>query len=353
MTKIGIGAMAMTEEPMIDDAADTANAPPVPSPVLRRAGNRLGSCSNSSRKRMVKWVRPQSADWSTATAPPLCGSGRHETFSDSFVVMTDSNANPVCLVLAVWRRGRLRHAKSSNGLDILRCMIESPSSSLLGLSDRFCRHLHWFAVSWSLVAIAGLALASPLDLLDHRPGGAAFEISVRPVFMVLFLIGLLVSLKWEIAGAIVSAFTASGLVVFAYQQLKPTQAVIVIVAFSVPAILWIVIDVSDHQPGTAAVGLALTMASVVAGAVVASNVYDTLFGPTHPSSVAAALPESALDWIWSGAVTHSSFSVTAKLDDEATSVRLVVTSSDELSDHARGTRGVRRTSSIPICRHRA
>jgi len=215
-------------------------------------------------------------------------------------------------------------------------MIESPSSPLLGLSAPVCRALHWFAVSWSLVAIAGLALASPLDLLDHRPGGAAFEISERPVFMVLFVIGILVSLKWEIAGAIVSAFTASGLVVFAYQQLKPTQAVIVIVAFSIPAILWVVIDMNDQAPRAAALGLALTMAAVVAGAVVASNVYDSLFGPTHPSSVATALPESALDWIWSGAVTESSFSVRAKLDDEATSVRLVVTSSDDLADGTPG-----------------
>ncbi len=56
VTKIGIGASAMTEKPMIDDPADTASAPPVPSPARLRAGNRLGSFSNSSRNLMVKWV---------------------------------------------------------------------------------------------------------------------------------------------------------------------------------------------------------------------------------------------------------------------------------------------------------
>ncbi len=197
--------------------------------------------------------------------------------------------------------------------------------------------MHWTAVSWSLLAIAGLALASPLDVLDHRPGGAAFEISERPIFMGMFVVGILLALKWEIVGGIVSGFTASGLMVFAYQQLKPTQALIVIVAFSVPAILWIVIDINDNSRGVAALGLLLAIAAVVAGAVVASNIYDDLFGPTHPTSSASALPESELDWIWSGAVSQDSFSVTARLDDDdAESVRLMVASLGDFSDGTAG-----------------
>jgi hypothetical protein len=53
---IGIGAAAMTRKPVIDVAAEIVRAPPVPSPALRRAGKRLGSCSNSSMNRIVKCV---------------------------------------------------------------------------------------------------------------------------------------------------------------------------------------------------------------------------------------------------------------------------------------------------------
>ena len=56
VTNMGIGANAMTVKPMIDDSAEIAKAPPVPSPARRSAGKRLGSFSNSSRKRIVKWV---------------------------------------------------------------------------------------------------------------------------------------------------------------------------------------------------------------------------------------------------------------------------------------------------------
>ncbi|MDH3753440.1 MAG: hypothetical protein OEU32_06160, partial [Acidimicrobiia bacterium] len=200
----------------------------------------------------------------------------------------------------------------------------STAPPLLGLSRPFCRAMHWVAVAWALLAIAGLALAGPLDLLDHRPGGAAFEISERPFFMALFAVGVLLALRWQIVGGAIAAFTASALVVFASQQLRPAPAVIIIVAFAVPALLWIVIDLNDQRPKTAVIGLAVASAAVIGGVVVADRIYDSVFGPTHPGSTTVALPDSALDWIWSGAVSDTSFSVVAKLDDEAESIRLAV-----------------------------
>ena len=46
----------MTANPIIDVIAERRIAPPVPSPARRSAGKRLGSVSNSSRNRTVKWV---------------------------------------------------------------------------------------------------------------------------------------------------------------------------------------------------------------------------------------------------------------------------------------------------------
>ncbi len=208
-------------------------------------------------------------------------------------------------------------------------MADAP---LLGLSRPVCRLLHRLAVGWALVAIAALALAGPLDLLSHRPGGAAFEIAERPVFMALFAVGVIVALRWQILGGAISGFTAAALVVFADQQLKPASAIIVVAGFAVPALLWIVIDLNDQRPRKAIVGLVIVTAAILSGAVIAEQLYDDIFGPTHPESSTPELEESALDWIWSGGVSQHSFSVTAKLDDPADSIRLAVSENADFDD---------------------
>ena len=50
--------------------------------------------------------------------------------------------------------------------------------------------------------------------------------------------------------------------------------------------------------------------------------YDRVFGPSHPGSSTVAPEESAVEWVWFGAVTSDTFTVSAKLDDDATSARL-------------------------------
>ncbi len=205
---------------------------------------------------------------------------------------------------------------------------------LLGLSRPVCRLLHWVAVGWALAAIAALALAGPLNLLSHRPGGAAFEIAERPVFMAMFAVGVIIALRWQIMGGAIAGFTAAGLVVFADQQLKPASAIIVVAGFAIPALLWIVIDLNDQRPRKAILGLVIVSAAILSGGAIAAEIYDDLFGPTHPESATPEVEESALDWIWSGGVTQTSFSVVAKLDDPAASIRLAVSESADFDDVA-------------------
>jgi phosphodiesterase/alkaline phosphatase D-like protein len=185
---------------------------------------------------------------------------------------------------------------------------------------------------WSILTIAALALEGRLELLDTRPGGTAFSISVRPVFMAAFVVGVLLAWRWEIVGGIVAAFTAAGLATFASHQLEPLSATVVVVAFAVPGALWVLLDLHDKRAIVALGALVLVAASIATGGAVSAGIYDDLYGPSHPASNVAALPDSALEWVWSGGVTDSSATVVARLADDATSVRLAVGRRDDMVD---------------------
>jgi hypothetical protein len=203
---------------------------------------------------------------------------------------------------------------------------------IVPLSPRTCRVLRVLTFVWSAITVGGLILSSRVQLLDARPGGNAFEIQVRPVFMGLFLFGALLAWRWEIAGGTLAAFTAAGLATFAHGQLEASSAALVIVAFVVPGFFWVLLDLHDRRRTVALAAVLMVSASAATGGFVSARIYDSLYGPSHPSSATAALPDSALQWIWSGGVTGSSGTVTAKLRHADSTARLAVGRDDDLSD---------------------
>jgi hypothetical protein len=208
-------------------------------------------------------------------------------------------------------------------------MTDSPRTAfhqppILGLSDRSVRVLHVTAFAWALLAIAGLMLATRVGVVDHRPGGDAYELQQQQVIAGVFGIAVVVSWKWEVIGGTIASTAAAAIVVFASRQLEPLDAAVVIVAFVVPGALWILIYLHDLRPRPAVLSIAIVVPAVIAGGWYAQRVYDGIYGPSHPASELASLPGSDVEWIWSGGVTGTSAVVTAKLDADADSVRLAV-----------------------------
>jgi phosphodiesterase/alkaline phosphatase D-like protein len=202
---------------------------------------------------------------------------------------------------------------------------------ILGLSRRTCRILHVASIGAAIAVVTGLVLSSRLDLLDARPGGNAFELKIKPIFMVTFLVGAVLALRWEIVGAIVAAFSAGGLSAFALGQLEPTSAWLVLVGFAVPGAAWLLLDLHDQRPRTAIAGVAAVGLVAIAGGVVSARIYDDLYGPAHPTSSTPALPDSALDWVWSGGVTSDRAVVVAKLA-RGSAAQLLIGEREDLSD---------------------
>lgn len=196
---------------------------------------------------------------------------------------------------------------------------------------------HWCLLAARRVAAAMAVLVGVFLVLDlrfdwlrHRPGGEAFDLNEQPVFMLFFVVGALVSLKWRLLGGVLATFTAVGLIVFAFRQLQTLDALVVLAGFAVPALLWFAVGLFElrdekfhrtpDEPGRPLLARRDVLVGVGALAVagLASNwlsrwIFDRVYGPTHPESVVAVVSGSALRWVWAGAVTTSTASITARL----------------------------------------
>ncbi len=189
-----------------------------------------------------------------------------------------------------------------------------PVAPILGLSERVCRRLHWFALGWTLVTIAALEVSGRMRWLDHRPGRDAFEIQARPVFIALFALGAVLAWHWEIIGGALAAFNAGGLLIWAVNQLEAVPAGVVLGAFVVPGVVWILLDLHDQRPRRAVLGIGLMVIAVGAGQLVGNQIYDDLYGATHPPSSAEVSDDSVVDWILVGGVSTDRATVTARLE---------------------------------------
>ena len=208
-------------------------------------------------------------------------------------------------------------------------------SPLLGLSDRTVRMLHVIAFAWALLALVGLVAASQLGLVHHRPGGDAYEIRQQELVGIVYVVAIVASWKWEVAGGTLAAMSAAAIAVFARQQLQPLDATIVVIAFAVPGVLWILIYLHDLRPRSALVAIALIVPAVLVGGLLAQNIYDGIYGASHPSSTLVALPSSAVEWVWSGGLTESGGVVNAKVERVDRGVRLAVSTDRDLSETSR------------------
>ena len=196
-------------------------------------------------------------------------------------------------------------------------------------SPEFVDALHWVALGWALLAILGLIVATEANFINYRPGGDAYELRQQQAFGIGYIIAIIVSLRWKLIGGTLAAVTAAGILAFARNLLEPLDAFIVVFAFAVPGILWIFVDLYQYHLRWGAVAIALIGVALLAGGSYATNIYEDLYGPSHPESSLDPLPASAVQWTWSGGITPSSAIVTARLESPADAVRLAVSTGDE------------------------
>jgi hypothetical protein len=192
--------------------------------------------------------------------------------------------------------------------------------------------LNWSAFSVAAIAVLFMWWDSRAGWLEYQPGGTAFFTYVRPVFYGVLLLGALLAIRWEIVGGVLAAFAAGAIGAIAVNQLIGWHAVIVILLLSVPGAIWVLIDLLGWSRRIAALGLIGALAAGGVGAAVGETVYERQFGPTHPESEVAALPDTAVRWVWSGGVTSEAARVKAAIDVPNGAARLAVSTGDDFDD---------------------
>lgn len=185
----------------------------------------------------------------------------------------------------------------------------------------------------SFAVVIGLAILTLTVGLPQNGEGYVFGASVeRPAQYVLagiVSIGALLGRRWPAPGAVLIAFAAACMGVFASIEYQPAYAVALAGVVMVPAfLLWL----SWQHRRTAlelTVVAALTVVLLGATWLGARAVYDQYFGPTHPDSEAAAISVDEVEWVLAGRLRSDSITVSARLVDVTRRAMLEVRSADD------------------------
>lgn len=196
------------------------------------------------------------------------------------------------------------------------------------------RRSRWMRRAAAVLALAAVGISyvgSTWILLDYKPGGAVFDTQVRPAVTALFVVALVIAVFKEHLGGGLAVFAAAALAVFAGRQLVAPQAALVVALLAVPAVLWIAAEV-EAVTGRTVLTLGAVAVAGLTGYGAGMWLYDYGYGPKTPESTRAPLPDSEIEWVWSGGVTTDHAEVRARPSADWTRARLAVATDEDLTD---------------------
>jgi hypothetical protein len=183
-------------------------------------------------------------------------------------------------------------------------------------ADRTTRRLRLAAAAVTLATVAGFAAMAFLGRLPRSPEGnilgAAIEGPLQLGLLAVVVLGWGLSLRWAGPGAAIIALGGLGLGLLASIEYPPRLAVLVTVAFAVPAVLvWLTWqhDRTHREIVLLAIATAVMLVIEAVGTV---TIYDHYFGPAHPESATAAVPIDLVEWVWAGGLEPDAVSVVAR-----------------------------------------
>jgi hypothetical protein len=186
------------------------------------------------------------------------------------------------------------------------------------------------ALAWAPLALAAVVATIVLRGVPARGEAGYWELLATGGALVVYAAGWVVAWKHTIGGATVMALAAATAGVLWAVEHVPSSAGVVAIGLAVPAfLLWLVWQADHTLPAVAAVA-AVLVGLLAIGGYAGAQVWDSFYGPQHPSSSLRAGPATPVRWVWSGGVTTSAATVVAAV--RGTTARLAVSESSDLAD---------------------
>ena len=112
----------------------------------------------------------------------------------------------------------------------------------------------------------------------------------------VFVLAVILAWRWEGVGGALAGFAATALMMFSVRQLEPSHAAIMVFAFAVPGLLWMVLDLSDQRAPRALAGHPSGLVAAPAGVAPAATDGDLAgFSTALAEQGADELDDAAVD----------------------------------------------------------
>jgi hypothetical protein len=178
------------------------------------------------------------------------------------------------------------------------------------------------------IIFASLAVAQGPPTSPEGPG---IERDLQYIFVGVGVFAMLLAWVRPMAGGWLLVVTGVVLGVAAAGLYTVQTSLVVALLFVVPGVLFLLAGTSGRRLSLQLLYAAAVLILMVYGGFQARARHDHAFGPAHPQSQLTAEPYGQVEWVWSGGVTSSGASVTARLTDDALRARLVFSEDESLN----------------------
>jgi hypothetical protein len=184
------------------------------------------------------------------------------------------------------------------------------------------------------LAVAACIIFSTLAVSQGppvSPEGPGIERDIQYIFVGVGILATLLAWHRPRPGGWLLVVTGVVLGMESASRYTAETSFFVALLFVVPGVLFLLLGVANRGPLLPAMyGLAVVVLMAYGG-IQAEERHERAFGPAHPQSDLTTLPDGRVEWVWSGAVTSTGFTVNAQLAPAVASARLVVSQSDALT----------------------
>ena len=174
---------------------------------------------------------------------------------------------------------------------------------------------------------ASLAVAQGPPVSPEGPG---IERDIQYVFVVVGILATLLAWRQPLPGGWLLVVTGVMLGIGAAALYTEETALLVALIFVVPGVLFLLEGTSGRRLSVQLTYAAAVLVLMVYGGFEARARHDYSFGPAHPQSQLTQQRFDDVEWVWSGGVTTSGATVTARLAGGARQARLVMSEDDSL-----------------------